>query len=225
MTEWSLATHLIFPASLGLLGFIEPCAIGSHMVVLGALAEQSRAKRAGSLLIFVLTRTVALGLVGVVVAAIGQQFIVGQKVFWFLFGFAYVMLGALYFAGKGRLLAGGIGAGRRLANGRRGAVALGVLFGLSVPACAAPLLFAVAASATGANAYALGFATMALFGLALSAPLLFVAAIPKLARALEGMRSAPRWVRRTVGILLVAMGAWSIWFGLFVDPTDWQGSP
>ena len=93
MTEWSLTVHLVLPFGLGLLGFIEPCAIGSHMVVLGALAEQSKAKRAASLFLFVVTRALALGVVGPGVALLGQQFITGQKAFWLLFGVAYVGLG------------------------------------------------------------------------------------------------------------------------------------
>jgi len=161
MIEWSFATHFLLPVSLGLLGFIEPCAIGSHMVVLGVLAGQSKGRRIASLLLFAATRTVALGIVGVIVALIGQQFAVGQKTFWLFFGVAYVLLGALYFAGKGSALLQGIGSGHRLQQSRRGAVALGVLFGLNVPACAAPLLFAVAASAAGADAYTVGFSTAA----------------------------------------------------------------
>jgi len=222
MIEWSFATHFLLPVSLGLLGFIEPCAIGSHMVVLGVLAGQSKGRRIASLLLFAATRTVALGIVGVIVALIGQQFAVGQKTFWLFFGVAYVLLGALYFAGKGSALLQGIGSGHRLQQSRRGAVALGVLFGLNVPACAAPLLFAVAASAAGADAYTVGFVTMALFGLALSVPLLVIALAPKLSRALDRMRLAPPWVRRCVGALLVGAGLWSIWFGLFVNPADWQ---
>lgn len=222
MMEWALTAHLVLPVTLGLLGFIEPCAIGSHMVALGAVSARSRAEQAVSLLLFVLTRTVVFGLVGLIVAYIGHQFVVGQKVFWLLFGSAYVILGALYFAGKTGWLSYGVGAGQRLASGQRGAVGLGILFGLSVPACAAPLLFAVAASASNASAHLLGFVTMALFGLALSAPLLVVAVVPKCSVALVRIRAGAPRVRRTLGALLVGMGAWSIWFGLFVDPTDWQ---
>jgi len=225
MIEWSLTTHVMLPVSLGLLSFVEPCAIGSHMVILGALAGQSRAKRAASLLLFAATRTVALGIVGVVIAYIGQQYISSLKVFWLLFGIAYTVIGVLYVAGKAGIVMRSIGVSGQFSGGRRGAVALGALFGLSVPACAAPLLFAVAASVAGANAYALGFVTMALFGFALSAPLLLVATVPKLGAVLEEMRAAPRWVHRTIGLLLAGAGLWSIWFGLFVEPSDWTMSP
>ena len=222
MMEWSTAAHLVLPVGLGLLGFIEPCAIGSHMVVLGALAARSKAQRAVALFLFVATRTVAMGAVGGVVALIGERFITGQKMFWFLFGAAYVTLGAFYYAGKAAVLSQGLRANSHLPDGNRGAVALGTLFGLSVPACAAPLLFAVTAGGAGAGTFTLGILTMGLFGLSLSAPLLLVVAVPRLAHALQVVRGAPPWGRRTVGALLVGMGLWSIWFALFVDPVDWQ---
>jgi MFS family permease len=101
------------------------------------LAEQPKAKRAASLLLFVATRTLALGVVGIAVTLIGQQFIIGQKAFWLLFGATYVVLGALYFAGKTGLLMQRLGIARQVAANRRDAVMMGVLFGLSVPACAA----------------------------------------------------------------------------------------
>lgn len=221
MTEWSLLAHLVIPIGLGLFAFIEPCAIGAHMVVLGALTDQSRPQRVASLIVFVVTRTVTLGIIGIAVALIGLHFITGQKVFWLLFGVAYMGLGGLYLAGKSGALMRQLGLARRFVDHRRSVVMLGIVFGLSVPACAAPLLFAVAANAAGAETYAIGFVTMGLFGLAMSAPLLLVAVVPTLARALERIRSTPQR-RRVVGGVLVGLGLWSIWFGLFVDPTDWQ---
>ena len=222
MTEWSLAAHIFLPIGLGLLGFVEPCAIGSHMVVLGTLKEQSRTGRLASLLAFLATRTIVFGLVGIVVALVGQHFVTGQKAFWLIFGLAYVALGCLYLIGKAGLVMRRIGLRWQSPNGQRNAVVLGVLFGVNVPACAAPLLFAVAGSAAGAGVYAMGFTTMALFGLALSAPLLLISAVPKLARALEAVGSASQWLHRVIGSILIAVGVWSVWFALFVDPADWR---
>lgn len=225
MADWSLLAHLGISLGLGLFAFIEPCAIGGHMVFLGTLADQSRARRFTSLIVFVATRTVTLGIIGVVVALIGQHFIAGQKLFWLLFGAAYVGLGSLYLAGKAGVLMRRLGLGRRFADDQRSVVVLGIVLGLSVPACAAPLLLAVAASAARTETYALGFVSMGLFGLALTAPLLLVAIVPRLARTLDTIRSAPSGLRRVMGGALVGLGLWSIWFGLFVDPTDWQLGP
>src|SRR3546814_1366678 len=54
----------------------------------------------------------------------------------------------------------------------RGSAGLGLLFGLNIPACAAPLLLALLAGAATTGATLLsGFVALAVFGLALSLPL------------------------------------------------------
>jgi cytochrome c-type biogenesis protein len=63
---------------------------------------------------------------------------------------------------------------------------------------------------------------MAVFGLALSPPLLLLTASPaacSLTAVLPSGRRSKRWV---FAIVFLALGAWSIWFGLFVDPADWS---
>jgi len=95
-----------------------------------------------------------------------------------------------------------------------------VLFGLNIPACAAPLLLASVGAATAGGAsgasFALGFASLALFGLALSLPLVLAVLIAPARQALDwtaGLsRRAPLWT----GVALIALGVWSVWFGLFV---------
>src|SRR5260370_40570499 len=59
----------------------------------------------------------------------------------------------------------------RRAGGVERAAALGVVFGLNVPACAAPLLAALMAAGLGVGSAARGFFSMAVFGVALSFPL------------------------------------------------------
>ena len=153
---------------------------------------------------------------------IGQHFVTGQKIFWLLFGLAYVALGFLYLIGKAGLVMHQVGFKRPPHASHHSSVLLGVLFGINVPARAAPLLFAVAGSAAGAGAFSAGFITMAVFGTALSAPLFLIIAIPKLGTVLETVDGAARWVHRLIGTILVAVGVWSMWFGLFVNPADWQ---
>jgi hypothetical protein len=71
-------------------------------------------------------------------------------------------------------------------SGSRGAVALAVLFGLNIPACAGPLLVALLApAALGAARIAEGFVILAVFGLALSLPLVLAALWEPARRALD----------------------------------------
>jgi cytochrome c-type biogenesis protein len=100
-------------------------------------------------------------------------------------------------------------------------VALGVLFGLNIPACAAPLLVALlgAAAADGASSRTLasGFGSLAAFGLALSLPLVVAVYFERARNALDRLAQLSRRVPRWTGLLLIALGAWSVWFALFVS--------
>jgi len=219
MTEWSLATHILLPLGLGLFGFIEPCAIGSHLLLLGTLRDQSRSVRNVSLLIFIATRTFAMGVVGLIVAFIGQLFVDAQQAFWILFGVVYLALGLAYLLGKADLIMKRITPRLTPDLQNRNAIALGIVFGLNIPACAAPLILAVAAAASSSDAVTAGFITMALFGLALSAPLLLLVAIPSLyERFSQLFQSGSRRLRIGIGTVLIIVGLWSMWFGIFIDP-------
>jgi len=98
--------------------------------------------------------------------------------------------------------------------------AWGLVFGLNIPACAAPLIFALlgAAAAGGASGATLasGFISLAVFGLALSAPLVAAVLFEPARRALDWLAGLSGRIPFWAGVVLVALGLWSIWFGLFV---------
>ena len=89
------------------------------------------------------------------------------------------------------------------------AAPLGVIFGLTAPACAAPLFLALVGRASPGGAVR-GFTTLGLFGLALSAPLVAIAAST---RADALLRRAKAWAGRVpaaAGIILIGLGVLSI---------------
>jgi cytochrome c-type biogenesis protein len=135
-----------------------------------------------------------------------------------VFGVAYVVLGALYLADRAGILARGVGPVAR----PRSILLLGAAFGLAIPACAAPLLFAASGAAAGAGGIGRAFVAMVLFGLALSAPLLVLVVVPRSAALLSWASARRRALRRVAGVVLVAVGVWGVWFGVFVDPADWR---
>ena len=217
-----LLTGVLLPIGLGLLGFVEPCAIGAHVTFVGTLAGRSRAAQTASTALFVTVRTLTMGLVGVAAALVGQSFALTQKTFWLAFGLAYVGLGALYLTGRAAPLMVRIGPASSAGAGSRNVVVLGVVLGLGIPACAAPLLFAASGAAVGAGTVGKAFFAMTLFGLALSAPLLALIAVPRTAVLLQWARARGRRLRLVTGWVLVVAGLWGVWFGLFVDPTRWR---
>ena len=225
MVDWSLSAHVLLPLGLGLFGFVEPCTVGGHLVFLEALRGRARASQWTALLLFTTARTLAMGTAGLMVVVIGQFFVATQKGFWLLFGLAYVALGALYVAGKAGVLIRRIGLDSTDGARWRSTIALGLVLGVNVPACAAPLLFAVVGLTVGSQTYALGFVTVGLFGFALSAPLMAMALVPAISRSIESLSAKSNRLHRVVGGLFVAVGFWSMWFGLYVNPADWQLQP
>lgn len=221
--EFSLFTLIVLPVALGLLGFIEPCTVGSHLLFLGTQEGRSRYERINAAIIFVAVRAVVAGMIGGLIAFFGQHLIDAQTGFWLVFGLIYLAIGAAFIVGKAGTFKKQIDLSPAAWKRAQNPILLGLAFGLNIPACAAPILFGLLGLAATTGTVLAGFIMMALFGLALSLPLLVFAVVPKLVSWLQyiGQKLAEkRWV---IGVIFVLLGVWSIWFGLYVDPVDWSG--
>jgi cytochrome c-type biogenesis protein len=219
--EFSYPTVLVVPLGLGLLGFVEPCTVGGHLVFLRAMAERPRSARLVSMLAFTLVRTLVMGSFGALVVLVGRLLIEVQTALWIVFGSIYVLIGLAFAMGPAGAVKRRIDFAPIAWKATTSPLALGVAFGLVIPACAAPILFGLIGLAATSGAVTLGFATMAVFALALSFPLAVLAASPvasSLAAKLAGGTKMTRWV---LAVVFVVLGIWSLWFGAFVDPADW----
>lgn len=218
------ASQFALAAGLGLLGFVEPCTIGAHLLFLDAQRErpvQARAQAAG---VFLLSRMLVMGGFGGLIVLAGQRLIAVQTGFWLLFGLVYLAIGVSFLAGAGGRFRRRIRIAPDAWKTARSPLVQGTAFGLNIPACAAPILFALIGMAVAGGSAARGFAMMAVFALALSLPLLPLSLVPGLARSLDRLAGWMRPRRAFVGVVFVALGIWSVWFGLFVDPADWAGA-
>ncbi len=220
MTAGEIATFIVWPIAFGLLGFIEPCVIGATLLFIKTTEGQSTATKMGQVLAFTLSRAVFIGVLGALAAYIGTLFLGVQKAVWILMGVLYVGIGVLYLTGRiGTFM---VSIGPRLASlsSPRGSILLGMVFGLNIPACAGPLLLALlAASAAGGasgETVARGFVSLGLFGFALSLPLVAAVLFQRARRMLDRLAGLTRRLPLWTGTLFVLLGAWSIWFGLFV---------
>lgn len=219
MSGAELTATFFLPVGLGLFGFIEPCAIGSTLLFIKLMEGKSASVKVAQVALFALTRALFIGLLGATAAFIGSAFLGFQKVGWLVFGLIYVAIGALYLTGHVGWLMRSIGPRLASVGDFQTSALLGLVFGLNIPACAGPLLLALlAASASGATVggVAGGFISLTLFGLALSLPLIVAVLFERARRMLDWLatltRKAPHWT----GLLLIAIGLWSVWFGLFV---------
>jgi cytochrome c-type biogenesis protein len=175
------------------------------------------------MLIFSLARALLIGMLGLLAALLGSRFFAFQQGMWLILGAVYAILGLLYLSGRSGWLSWRLGPSLGALPRSRGSALLGLVLGLNIPACAAPLLFALIATTTaGAQTWLQGFASLALFGLALSIPLVLAVLLPQGRRLLDRLagltRRAPRWT----GIAMLALAAWSLYFGLAVNIEEWR---
>lgn len=211
---WSL---FVLPFSLGLLGFVEPCSIGSSLLFIGYVEGKAARVRAMQAIVFMVTRALFIGGLGALAAIVGSAFVGFQQVGWLLLGGLYIGLGLLYLSGNSGRVMQTVGPRLRRLSGTGGAVTLAVLFGLNIPACAAPLLGALLApAALGSATVVEGFTMLAVFGLALSMPLVVALLWEPGRRLLDSLSVMSRRVPMILGLLFVALGAWSVYFALFV---------
>ncbi len=218
-------TLFLLPLVLGLLGFIEPCSIGSTLLVVKFLEGKSAVRKLMETLTFVVVRALFTGVLGAGAALVGQAFTGVQKGVWVLLGGLYLLLGVLVLAGRAGTVARLLSLRFRGFEGRAGAVSLGLLFGLNIPACAAPLLFALFGlaaqqGATGGTILS-GFLMLALFGFALSFPLLLAVLSERARKALDQLASLSARSPAVAGMVLLALGLWSIAMGFLVDLEKW----
>lgn len=173
---------ILVPIAFGLLGFVEPCSIGANIIFLGYLESRGGSKTLETIK-FMIARALFLGLIGLAVGIVGQSLRLGAYSYSLGLGVLYLALG---FAGvfsryRGSAL-GSLDVGRCFP--KEGAVPLGVIFGMSAPACSLPLFLALIGLGAVKGA-AIGFLTLFLFGLGLSAPLLWIARSEKADQALR----------------------------------------
>ena len=173
---------ILVPIAFGLLGFVEPCSIGANIIFLGYLDSRGRSRTLEAVK-FTLTRALFLGLIGLAVGILGQSLRIGAYSWSLALGILYVALGFIgVFQCYRSSGLGSLDLGRYLP--KEGAIPLGVVFGLSAPACSLPLFLALIGFGTIKGA-GIGFLTLFLFGLALSAPLLWIARSKKANEALR----------------------------------------
>lgn len=214
---------VLLPIGLGLLGFIEPCTIGGHLLFLETQNGRSSGERLRAILTFVTARALVAGLFGALIAFLGQKIISAQTGIWLVFGSIYLAIGIAFLIGRAGFIKRRISLSPATWKQARNPVVLGLAFGLNIPACAAPILFGLLGLAATTGTVATGFGMMVLFGLSLSAPLAVFAAVPRLAAGLEILGQRLKHMGWLIGVVFVLLGLWSIWFGLYVDPADWTG--
>lgn len=223
MTEFTPVAMVLLPIGLGLLGFIEPCTIGAHLIYLRSQGGLPIAARVRSLAVFIVVRSLVTGLFGAFVAYLGGLLIAVQTTLWLAFGLLYMVIALSLITGRPVFPTLRIHLAPQSWRGTRSPILLGLAFGMNIPACSAPILFGLLGLSASLGTIAAGFWMMSLFGLFLSLPLALFLLVPRFTTFLDSVRERARSMRLLVGLVFAGLGLWSIWFGLFVDPANWTG--
>ena len=213
MTQFGLSGLVLLPLGFGLLGFVEPCSIGSTLIVIKSLEGKSGASKLAQVSLFAATRAIFIGLLGMIAVVLGAAFLGLQRDAWIALGTIYVLIGARVISRPGAVMVA-LGPSLPRLSDLRGSASLGLLFGLNIPACAIPLILALlgAAAAEGATGGTLasGFVSLAIFGFGLSLPLVLAVLFEPTRRALDWFAGLSRRMPFWTGLILIVLGVWSI---------------
>ncbi len=71
MAEFEFTQLFVLPILFGLVCFVEPCTVGSSMIVIKHLEGRSESQKMTQMLIFAVTRALFIGLLGIIAVWIG----------------------------------------------------------------------------------------------------------------------------------------------------------
>src|SRR5437870_2524711 len=90
----------LWPVVFGLMGFVEPCAVGMTLLFIFTLEGRGAAQKVRQVVLFTITRNVVMGLLGILAAAAGSWFLGAQRGVWLAVGIVYMAIGVLYVPGR-----------------------------------------------------------------------------------------------------------------------------
>lgn len=170
----TLVGLFLIPLVFGLVGAITPCALGINAVFLGYVAGKPRPRRMWEWLLFALARAALLTALGLTFGLLGQTVGSFVRSYQQLIAWGLITLGVLFILSRFRRvpLPTLSLVGDRAPAGNVSALALGVLFGLDIPACTSPLVLALLAQTVLVGDWLFGAISLFVFGVGMSLPLL-----------------------------------------------------
>jgi cytochrome c-type biogenesis protein len=170
----SFYSMIILPFVFGLIGFVEPCSMGINMMFLSSVNQTSSARRIKEITVFMLVRALVLALLGLSVAFVGNRLFSFNQGFLIILALIYISIGLLMIFSKSLLarlrnlrIAHILGLDFKEGSLKR----LGLVAGLTIPACAIPLITVLLGQTLLLGKILTGFIALFVFGLALTVPL------------------------------------------------------
>ena len=176
-----------------------------NIIFLNRVNQFTRAKRIYETVIFTFVRGFFLAIVGLAAAFIGSRFITIQFSLFIVLGAIYILLGILSIVNMYHpIFKTDINLGKFVKN--KGAVALGVIFGLIIPACAIAFVIALIGKALVAGNLFQGFISLFVFGITLSSPLIVISYFKKSNEIVQKIAAKAKSVPWLAGVILIIVG-------------------
>jgi len=200
---------IVLPFVFGLIGFVEPCSMGINMMFLSAVHRAEPGRRIREIAVFMAVRALILAIFGLSVAFVGSKIFSFQKGFFTLLAVLYVAVGLLMiFPGSLLHKLRNVRIARLLGLdfGQGSLKRLGLIAGLTIPACAIPLLTVLLGQTLLTGKLLMGFVSLFIFGLALTVPLAIFSFFRTGTRWLAWIAERAGKLKVLGGIILVVIG-------------------
>ena len=225
MTIYSL---VILPFVFGLVGFVEPCSMGINAIFLSSIEKKNKADRAKEVTIFVFGRAFVLALIGVSAAFVGNKYFSFQQYFFIILASLYIFVGILMIFSKslvGKLrnirIASLLGLDFKKGSLKR----FGFFAGLTIPACAIPLITVLLGQSLLLGKILEGFVTLFIFGLDLSIPLVFFSCLKRGVIWIGWLAERANKFRIAGGLLLIIIGSATFYSSTYWNLTKLSNMP
>lgn len=207
---------IVIPLLFGLIGFFEPCSLGINAVFLHRTESLNRGKRIRESLLFTLVRGLVLAFMGLSAAFFGSMFLKMQSSIFIAMGVIFIIAGVLNLINYFKPVFRQINLSRHFAG--RSGIALGLIFGPIIPACAIPIVIALIGKSALTGVLIESFLSLFIFGIFLSIPLVFISyfersneIIVKISAKVENISWIAGILLIIIGILTMMSGSW--WAG------------
>ncbi len=207
MNVWQI---VVLPIALGLLGFVEPCSLAAHGLFAGYLRRRPRTVRLLEALRFAVARAVVFGLLGLGAGLFGQAVVSVRATVNLALGLALITIGLTHAVRGGKVLPSLTPVARLMRGDRDRSLPLGLATGLSLPACATPLLAAALAGSISTAGLSRAFLSLFLFGVALSVPLGALIVWPDATERLARIGAQGRPFTWLTGGVIAALGVFIV---------------
>lgn len=209
---------IILPFVFGLIGFVEPCSMGINMMFLSSIDRTSSARRFREIAVFMLVWAFVLALLGLSVSLVGNSLFSFERFLFIFLASIYIAVGFLMILSKSLLgklrnvhIAHWLGLDLKEGSLKR----FGLIAGLTIPACAIPLITILLGQSLLAGDIITGFIALFVFGLALTVPLAVFSFFKGGMVWLSWIAERAKKLRVVGGVILILIGIATFFSGSY----------